>query len=101
VAAYKEQIHSAVSRSGNVDYYTGLPLDWSLISTFDNDDAKKGRSEYLSRFANLPTIDHVRDPDGNLNFLICSWRVNDCKSHLSEAGFIQLCREVLAFRGST
>ena len=81
VAAYKRDIHKAVCAGGNPDYYTGLPLDWTLISRFNNDEAKSGKSEYLSRFGSLPTVDHTRDAQGRLRFVICSWRVNDAKSH--------------------
>ena len=47
-AAYKAKIHEAVCAGGDRDYYTGLPLDWSLISRFDNARAKQGR-ELTSR----------------------------------------------------
>jgi hypothetical protein len=92
-------IHQAVKDGGDRDYYTGLPLDWKLISVYDNDAAKQGRSEYLKKFGNLPTVDHVIGHDGSLRFVICSWRVNDCKSHLSEQEFWELCEQVLAHRG--
>ncbi len=98
IALYKAKIHEAVCAGGDRDYYTGLPLDWSLISTFDNDNAKAGRGEYLRKFGNLPTIDHAQDRDGKLRFVICSWRVNDAKSHLSEDEFCALCEQVLAHR---
>lgn len=97
-ADYRLMIHKAVTNGGDLDHYTGLPLDWSLISTFDNDEAKQGRAEYLKTFSNLPTVDHVISPDGALTFVICSWRVNDCKSHLSEREFWELCEQVLAHR---
>lgn len=59
---------------------------------------KQGRAEYLKRFGNLPTVDHVIAQDGSVKFVICSWRVNDCKSHLSEQEFCELCEQVLAHR---
>ena len=99
-ADYRRMIHEAVTNGGDRDYYTGLPLDWSLISVFDNDDAQQGHSEYLKAFGNLPTVDHVRAHDGTLRFVICSWRVNDCKSHLSEQEFWELCEQVLSHRDS-
>jgi hypothetical protein len=95
IAQYKKQIHDAVCAGGNVDYYTGLPLDWSLISKFDNDEAKSGKSKYLRRFADLPTVDHTADGQGRPCFVICSWRVNDAKNHLTENQFIELCKQVL------
>lgn len=94
---YRVMIHNAVKNGGDRDYYTGLPLDWTLISSYDNDDAKEGRGEYLKTFGDLPTVDHVI-VDGALRFVICSWRVNDCKSHLSEQEFWKLCEQVLAHR---
>jgi hypothetical protein len=99
-AAYRLMIHEAVKNGGDRDYYTGLPLDWTLISVYDNDDAKKGQAEYLKRFGDLPTVDHATIVDGSLRFVICSWRVNDCKSHLSEQEFWKVCEQVLAHRNS-
>jgi hypothetical protein len=101
VAGYRRQIHEAVCSQGHLDYYTGLPLDWSLISRFDNDEAKAGKGKYLQRFSDLPTVDHTSDSEGQLRFVICSWRVNDAKSHLSEADFFVLCEQVLAHRANT
>jgi hypothetical protein len=91
-------IHEAVKNGGDRDYYTGLPLDWTLISVYDNDEAKEGRSEYLKTFGDLPTVDHVTVNDGSLRFVICSWRVNNCKSHLSEQEFWKMCEQVLSHR---
>jgi len=91
-------IHEAVLAGGDRDYYTGLPLDWKLISTFDNDDARAGRSDYLRKFGNLPTVDHAQDTTGKVHFVICSWRVNDAKSHLTEDEFCELCEQVLTHR---
>jgi len=99
-ADYRRMIHEAVQNGGNRDYYTGLSLDWTLISIYDNDDAKEGRAEYLKRFGNLPTVDHVIAQDGSVKFVICAWRVNDCKSHLSEQEFWDLCEQVLAHRNN-
>lgn len=39
-ADYRRMIHEAVQNGGDRDYYTGLPLDWSLISVYDNDAAQ-------------------------------------------------------------
>jgi hypothetical protein len=33
ISLYKQKIHEAVVAGGTHDYYTGLPLDWSLINT--------------------------------------------------------------------
>jgi hypothetical protein len=43
-------------------------------------------------------LDHVRGEDGSLSFVICSWRVNDAKTHLNETEFADLCREVIEHR---
>ena len=87
-AMYRQLIHQAVQNVGDRDYYTGQALDWSLISTYDNEQSKAGRDVYLRAFANLPTVDHVIAEDGKVKFVICSWRVNDCKTHLSEEEFL-------------
>jgi hypothetical protein len=100
IAKYKTMIHAAVSAGGDRDYYTGLPLDWKLISTFNNDGARAGKGVYLRKIGNLPTVDHAQDTDGKLRFVICSWRVNDAKSHLSEDEFCELCEQVLKHRNS-
>ena len=60
VAKYKAMIHEAVTAGGDRDHYTGLALDWRLISRFDNGEAKAGKSKYLRQFGNLPTVDHVQ-----------------------------------------
>jgi hypothetical protein len=96
---YRQLIHQAVQNGGDRDYYTGLPLDWGLISTYDNELSKTGREAYLRSFANLPTVDHVKAEDGTIKFVICSWRVNDCKAHLTEDEFLSLCKLVIAHRG--
>lgn len=51
-------------REGISITYTGLPLDWSLISRLDNTEANAGKREYLARFGNLPTVDHTSDAEG-------------------------------------
>jgi len=97
-AKYLQLIHQAVQNGGDKDYYTGQPLNWSLISTYDNERSKAGREEYLRSFADLPTVDHVIAEGDSTQFVICSWRVNDCKAHLSETEFLKLCELVLANR---
>jgi hypothetical protein len=37
IARYKAEIHAAVCDSGHLDFYTGEQLEWSLVSTYDND----------------------------------------------------------------
>jgi len=97
VAAYKRAIYAAILESRGNDCYTGKPLDWGLIGTFRNDEAKEGKRAYWKRFQDLPTIDHVDDGLGEPNFKICSQLTNDCKSHLSHEEFVQICRDVIAY----
>lgn len=98
VARYKAEIHAAVADHGDRDHYTGEALDWSLISKYRNDHAKRGRREYKKQFALLPTVDHALDENGKQRFVICSWYVNDSKSDLTLDEFYQLCERVLRHR---
>jgi hypothetical protein len=93
--AYKLAIHRAVVESEGLDQYTGEPLDWSLISTYDNAASKEHRRTYKASFALLPTVDHVGDGLGPADFKICGWRTNDAKHDLSHEGFVELCRLVV------
>ena len=83
--------------SGGVDAYTGRPLDWQNISSYDNAASKQGKRAYKRTLGDLPTVDHVGDGLGAANFQICSWRVNDAKNDLSEDEFVELCRQVVAW----
>lgn len=96
VSEYKRAIHNAVCASGGKDAYTGEQLDWHLISTYDNDESKQGRRGYKARFALLPTVDHVGDGTGPVDFKICAWRTNDAKGDLSLGEFVALCEKVLS-----
>ena len=98
-ATYKEAIHAAVVLSAGLDAYTGEPLDWSLISTYKNEDSQKGRHAYKAGFALLPTVDHLSSDATEASFRICSWRTNDSKNDLSVDGFMDLCQKVLAHAG--
>jgi hypothetical protein len=98
IARYKEAIHSAVCASGHLDFYTGERLNWSLVSTYDNESSKAGRTIYKKTLALLPTVDHTVDEQGRPKFVICSWYVNDAKSDLGIEGFYLLCERVLAHR---
>lgn len=95
--AYMLAIHQAVIESDGLDAYTGMPLHWNLISTYNNEDSKAGRRIYKHSFGDLPTVDHIGDGTGKANFKICSWRVNDAKHDLSYEDFVKLCRLVVAF----
>jgi hypothetical protein len=98
IAGYKAAIHDAVLAGGDRDFYTGEPLDWSLISTFENSAAKAGKSPYKKGFWMLPTVDHTFDEAGKQKFVICSWKLNDAKSDLSLEEFYDLCESVLRHR---
>ena len=99
LSLYKAAIHAAVLRSNGCDAYTGELLKWRLISTYNNKDAKLGKHKYKSRFALLPTIDHIHAGATGASFNICSWRTNDAKSDLSFEDFVELCQKVLAKAG--
>jgi hypothetical protein len=93
---YRQRIHSAVCKSGGIDFYTGERLDWDKLSTYSNEDSKAGRSAYKAGFALLPTVDHVLLDDGRYDFVICGWRTNDAKNDLCHTEFVELCRRVIA-----
>ncbi len=94
-AAYKKAIHRAVIESCGLDAYTGEPLDWHLLSTYDNELSKQGRVGYKQSFARLPTVDHVGGYARPV-FKICGWAVNDAKGDLTREQFLELCKRVLA-----
>jgi hypothetical protein len=99
VSAYKTAIHAAVVASGGLDHYTGEPLNWAQISTYDNAASKAGRSAYKAGFALLPSVDHVSGDGDGYDFVICGWRTNDSKHDMSLADFVALCRRVVARHG--
>jgi len=99
LADYKQRIHEAVCKSNGIDWYTGETLNWKLISTYNNDESKLGRSTYKAGFALLPTVDHVLKEKGKYEFVICGWRTNDAKNDLSLKEFLELCRLVLLRHG--
>ncbi len=93
-SVYKEKIHWAVTDHGQYDPYTGEALAWELIATWDTSHQQP--DGYKKQFALMPTVDHVT-PD-ELEFEICSWRINDCKNDLTPKEFIKLCANVAACR---
>lgn len=93
---YRRLIHKAVESHRTHDFYTGEKLDWSLVSTYSNEDSKLGRTTYKAGFAMLPTVDHIEGNNDRYDFVICAWRTNDSKSDLSHSEFIELCRKVIA-----
>ncbi|WP_157757500.1 hypothetical protein [Corallococcus macrosporus] len=99
--AYKAAIHEAILKSGGVDAYTGQPLQWELISTYDNEQSKARGRAYKKELGDLPTLDHVGDGLGVPDFKICAWRTNDAKSDLSYDEFVQLCQAVISHHDRT
>ncbi len=93
---YRLAIHQAVCESDGKDAYTNEDLDWSLISTYDNDQSKKSGREYKKKFALLPSVDHVGDGKGVADFKICGWRTNDAKTDMNLDEFIDLCKKIVA-----
>lgn len=92
---YKIAIHRAVEESQGKDAYTDELLDWTLLSTYDNDESKEKRAEYKKKFALLPSVDHVGAPTSPIEFKICGWRTNDAKNDLTYQEFLDLCRKVI------
>lgn len=99
--AYKVAIHQAVCVSDGKDAYTGEPLDWSLLSKYNNAASKLGRREYKAGFALLPTVDHVGNGLGPADFKICGWRTNDAKHDLTLPQLIDFCRKIIAHHAAS
>lgn len=95
--SWKEAIHNAVLRSGGKDEYTGHPLRWDLLRTYNNAKAKSGGVAYKKEFANLPSVDHFDPSKHSPDFRICAWAVNDSKSDLTIEEYLALCTTVLAY----
>ena len=93
--AYRTAIHEAVVASNGQDSYTGRPLRWDLISTYDNELSRTGKRAYKASLADMPSLDHVGDGLGAADFKICSWRINDAKNDQSYEEFVELCRWVI------
>lgn len=100
VSRYKQAIHRAVLDSGGRDFYTHEPLDWSLLSEWDNREAQRGGGSYKRRFALLPTVDHWDPESREANFRICGWRTNDCKNDLTVAELRTFCETLLRAQAS-
>jgi hypothetical protein len=92
---YNLEIHRAVIDSDGRDFYTGEALDWSLISTYENDRSKSDGRRYKATLALLPTVDHVNDGTGPADFKICSWRTNSAKNDLTLPEFVERCEKVV------
>jgi hypothetical protein len=99
-SAYKQKIHQAVLANGPLDPFTGETLAWNLVHEWDPVKAK-GDFSYARRFFLLPTVDHVDPYSDALEFEICSWLVNTCKSDLTPPAFVGLCKKIVAHRGAS
>jgi hypothetical protein len=98
-AAYRDAIHQAVLLSEGRDAYTGEDLHWELLSEYDNEKSKAGRSAYKASFGLLPTVDHLDTAASAKSFRICAWRTNDAKNDLSHGSFLELCERALRHAG--
>lgn len=76
-------------------HWTGEPLAWELIGTYDNTEAAAGKGEHKKQYAMLPTIDHRSNEPGT-DFVICAWRTNDAKHDMAADELLEFCRAVIA-----
>jgi hypothetical protein len=95
-AMYKKKIHQAVWDKGEIDPYTGDKLNWELISRQTPSTKYGFINNFLNNFALLPVIDHVGTED--LEFEICSWLINECKTCLTPDEFMGICKKVVDYR---
>lgn len=58
---YKQSIHTAVTNAGQFDPFTGEKLQWQLVCTWNDANAKNLSEAVFKTFALLPTVDHI-DP---------------------------------------
>ena len=98
-AAYRDAIHQAVLLSAGRDAYTGEDLHWELLSQYDNEKSRAGRSVYKASFGLLPTVDHLDASASAVSFRICAWRTNDAKNDLTHETFLDLCHRALLHAG--
>ena len=98
---YKQAIHHAVLRSDGQDFYTHDPLDWSLLSEWDNREAQRRGGKYKRDFDLLPTVDHMDPESTEADFRICGWRTNDCKNDLTVAELQAFCETFLRAQASS
>ena len=98
-AFYSALIHAAVNRSGQTDPFTGQPLAWELVGTWDSSSSAVHDPAVMKKFALLPSVDHIDPSADTLQFEICSFEINKCKSSLNPAEFVAQCRRIVEFRG--
>jgi hypothetical protein len=95
IADYKIAIHNAVILSEGLDSYTNEKLDWTLLSKWNNEEAKDRGRDHKKEFYSLPSVDHVGDGRGKPEFKICGMLTNDVKSDLSHEQLLGLCERLL------
>jgi hypothetical protein len=93
-SSYSDKIHQAVLKCGERDPYTGDVLAWELIGTWDT--SHKQPEGYERKFALMPTVDHITSDV--LEFEICSWQSNKCKSDLKPEELVAFCKKVVEYR---
>jgi hypothetical protein len=92
--SYKKGIYTAAINAGLLDPYTGERMAWEKINTWDSTKGKDWPDNLIKSFYLMPTVDHVDPSASVLEFQICSWRINECKSGLTPQEFIEVCRRV-------
>jgi hypothetical protein len=95
VQDYRLAIHNAVVASAGLDHWTGEPLDWHLIGSYDPKQADAAGAEHKRRFALLPT---PSQPTGSPEpaFVICAWRTNDARHDMTPEELLEFCCRVVA-----
>jgi hypothetical protein len=94
---YKQLIYKAVMTKGQFDPFIGEKLRWDLTGKWVNSkkDLEDFSPQYRKQFALLPVIDHTNPYSDTLELEICSWQINYCKSSLTPAEFVALCKKVV------
>jgi hypothetical protein len=93
---YEQKLEEALAVNALIDPFTGDSLDWSLVGKWSappNGDKEKA-------FDLLPTVDHKDPYSPVLEFEICSWLINRCKSCLTPEEFVALCAKINDHGGS-
>ncbi len=94
MSIYRRAIHAAVIACGLFDPFTGDRLAWEKIGTWVSEKQGGFTVEY-NDFALLPTIDHTDPEAKELQFEICGWLINTCKSNFTPEEFVAICKSVV------
>lgn len=102
LSMYKAGIHRAVCNGNGLDPYTGDTLRFDQIHQWNSETDKgrppsgtsKGRGGFEKQFYLLPTVDHKDPLSDVIDFEICSWLINSCKSDQTPKEFIAMCGKV-------